>query len=134
MTHENKPNAATQAKKRWNAKNYAVIKISAEPDVAAAFKAACLTSNVSMNSTLIQFMSQYSNVAKKHKPANDFSSRRQRRSAVKSIALQMERIRDAEERCRDNIPDNLQGSSVYDAADELVSLLGDVIDMLNSIY
>jgi hypothetical protein len=134
MSNDNRSNAATQAKKRWNAEHYTVIKVSADPGVATAFKAACVASNVSMNGKLTQLMAEYGNAAKKQKSRPDYSTRRQRRAAVKSILLQLEQIRDAEEQCRDNIPENLQGSSIYDTADEYVSSLSETVELLESIY
>jgi len=134
MSIDTKPNAATQAKKRWNAKNYTVIKVSAEPGVAAAFKAACTATGVSMNGKLTQFMSEYGGTAAKPDPKPDYSTRRRRRTAVKRLTEQTEQIRDAEEQCRDNIPENLQRSSVYDRADECVSILDEAIELLKSIY
>jgi hypothetical protein len=134
MTNDNMPNAATQAKKRWNASNYVQVKISAEPELAAAFKAACTASGVSMASALTQFMAKYSNAAAKHKSKPDYSTRRQRRAAVRYFAQQMELVRDAEEQCRDNTPENLQGSAVYEVADEYVSQLDEAVELLSSIY
>ena len=134
MSIDNGQNAATQAKKRWNAKHYTVIKISADPDVAAAFKAVYAESGVSMNGTLTQFMAEYSNAAVKRKSGPSYSTRRQRRAAIKSFARQVEMIRDAEEQCRDNTPENLQGSSVYANADEYASALSEALELLESIY
>jgi len=134
MSLDSKPNTATQAKKRWNAKNYTAIKVYADPDVAAAFKAACAVSGESMNGKLTQLMAEYCNAAKKHKKKPDYSTRRQRRTAVKYCAQQIGQIRDAEEQCRDNTPENLQGSSVYEQADEYVALLDDALERLESIY
>ena len=134
MSIDNKPNAATQAKKRWNAERYTGIKVSADPNVAAAFKAACAASGVSMNGKLAQFMAEYGNVDKKQKPKQDYSTRRQRRVAIKSFAQQIEMIRDAEELCRDNTPENLHGSIVYEQADEYATLLAEAVEILESIY
>jgi len=131
---DNGSNAATQAKKRWNTKNYSQVKISTDPVLASAFKKACALSGASVASTLANFMREYSNVAKKRKPAPDYSTRRQRRTAVRYFAQQLEQIRDAEERVRDNTPENLQGSIVYEQADEYASLLDEATDLLNSIY
>ena len=134
MTNDNMPNAATQAKKRWNASHYAQVKISADPELAAAFKAACAASGASMASVLTQFMAKYSSAAAKRKSETDYSTRRQRRAAVRYFAKQMELVRDAEEQCRDNTPENLQGSAVYETADEYVSQLDEAVELLSSIY
>ena len=134
MIPENKPNAATQAKKRWNAKHYTVIKVSANPVVAATFKAACVASGVSMNSKLTQFMAEYGNASRNNKPKPDYSTRRQRRAAIKHYTQKIALIRDAEELCRDNTPENLQGSVVYEQADEYLALLMEAVELLESIY
>jgi hypothetical protein len=133
MTYD-KSNAATQAKKRWNASHYTQIKVSVDPDAAAAFKTACAATGISMAAVLTEFMMKYSDVAKKRKPAPDYSTRRIRRAAVSSIVRQTEQIMAAEERYRDNIPENLQGSVVFEKADECVSLLEEAIELLGSVY
>ena len=134
MKDYTKPNPATEAKKRWNEKNYTQIKAHIDPELASVFKAACSRTGVSMASVLTQFMSEYSKSAKKRKLAPDYSTRRQRRAAVKSFTQQLEMIKDAEEQCRDNTPENLQGSIVYETADEYVSQLEEVIELMDAIY
>jgi hypothetical protein len=134
MTPDNKPNAATQAKKRWNERHYTQIKVSVDPDVAVAFKTACASSNISMAAVLTGFMTEYSNAAEKHKSAPDYSTRRVRRAAMTRIARQMEQILSAEEQYRENIPENLRGSVVFDKADECVSLLEEALELLGAIY
>ena len=42
----------------------------------------------------------------------------------------MEQIKDVEEVSRDNTPDNLQGSSRYEACEERITTLEDVIEKL----
>jgi hypothetical protein len=139
MTSDNKPNAATQLKKRLNAIHYTQIKytqikVSVDPSVADAFRKACAAADISMSANLTGFMTEYSNTAQKRKTVPDYSTRRQRRAAMRSIVLQTERIRAAEERYRDNIPENLQGSVVFEKADECVSLLEEVIELMDSVY
>jgi hypothetical protein len=133
MTPDSKPNAATQAKKRWNDRHYTQVKVSVNPDVAVAFKRACAASNESIAAVLTRFMTEYGGAAKKHKPS-DYSTRRARRSAVNSITRQMEQIMAAEEQHRDNIPENLRGSVVFEKADECVSLLDETVELLAVIY
>ena len=129
-----KGNAATQAKKRWGAANYKVVKVSVNPGVALAFKEACAAANVSMAGKLSQFMAEYSKAAVKPKPKLDYSTRRKRRVAVIMMARQLEQVMAAEGQCRDNTPENLQGSIVYEQADEYVSLLEEAIEQLRAIY
>jgi hypothetical protein len=134
MEKKNKPNSATQAKKRWNQRNYTQIKAHIEPELASSFKAACAASGISIASVLTQFMSEYTKSGKKRGAQPDYPTRRQRRAALKSCTLQIDAIREAEERSRDNTPENLQGSANYEQADEYVSQLEEVVDLLSNIY
>ena len=134
MENYSKSNPATQAKKRWNAENYTQIKVYVDPKVASAFKETCAKADVSMAGALTRFMAEYSKTPSNGRQLPDYSTRRKRRAAVKSFTEQMVLIRDAEEFCRDNTPVNLRESSVYDQADEYVSLLEDAVELLNSIY
>lgn len=126
--------AATQSKQRWNASHYTQVKISVNPDIASDFKSACATTNASMASVLSKFMTEYSKAVIENKFPSDLSTRRKRRTAIKTLILQLERIMAAEERCRDNIPSNLQGSVVFDTADQYVSSLEETMELLHSIY
>ena len=81
MSFDVKPNAATQAKKRWSAKHCKAIRVYAGTDVAAAFKAACAASGESMNGKPTQLMAEYCGAAKKRKQDPDYSTRRQCRAA-----------------------------------------------------
>jgi len=92
MKKGSSPNAATQVKQGWNASHYTQVKISADADLAAAFKAACASSGASMASVLTQYMAQYSKTATKRKPGSDYSTRRQRRAAVRHLLLQLELV------------------------------------------
>jgi len=126
--------ASTQSKQRWNSENYTQVKVSVAPEVASAFKAACASSDVSMASKLSTYMMEYSNAAQKGGRSPDYATKRQRRAAVRSIAQQLELIKIAEEKCRDNTPESLQGSVNYENAEQSVSLLEEVIELLTAIY
>ena len=108
------------------------VKVSVAPDVATAFKSACAASSVSMAAKLSQFMADYSKITQSRKTSQDFSTRRQRRNAIKKMIKQLEQIRSSEEEFCDRIPDNLQSSIVFDRADELIALLDEVIELLDS--
>jgi len=127
-------NAAIGAKQRWNTAHYTQVKVSVSPEIASAFKAACAASNVSMAGALSRFMADYGKTAATHKKPTDYATKRQRRAAVRSLIQQLDQIKDAEERYRDNIPGNLRSSAVFDAADQCTSLLEEAIDILGSIY
>jgi hypothetical protein len=131
--------AANSAKTRWNALHYTQIKASVDPRIAAAFKTACRSADISMASVLSQFMAEFSAVTVKNRPpkpaaADRVSTKQKRRKFVNSIIRQMKQIRDAQEQARDHIPDSLQGGSTYEAAEESIAVMDEVIALLEDIY
>jgi len=110
------------------------VKISVDPGIASAFKDACAAAGTSMASALSQFMADYANtVMEKRMPSVKYATKRQRRAAVKKYARQLGQIRDCEEEYLSRIPENLQGSTRYDSAEEFISYLDEAIDALDSI-
>ena len=109
----------------------AQVKVSVDPGIAAAFKAACAASNVSMAAELSRFMADYANCPAKRKAAPNYSTRRHRRAAIRAVVKELEQIRACEERVRDNCPENLRGSDVYEATEEAISSLDAGIDALS---
>jgi len=128
--------AANQAKTRWNAKKYRQVKFSIDPDIAAAFKAACSAAGSSMAGAVSQFMAEYSKAAKACKAPTgaDFSTRKKRRQAVSRMISQLEQIMDAEEGYMEAIPENLRNSVRYESAEESISSMEDALDKLAEIY
>ena len=130
----------SKARTAWNKENYTQIKIYVTPELATEFKAVCAVNAESMASVLSQAMSDYCkqkpNKNKKAKqPKQDYTSTRgKRRAATERIADQLNEIRDAEESYRDNIPDNLQNSAVYQSADETVSALDEALEALSETF
>jgi len=123
------------SKQTWNQMHYTQLKVSVRQATAAAFKSACETAGVSMASALSSFMEGYASApAKKTATQVLTATRRQRRNAIKPLLACLEQIRDSEESYRDNIPENLQGGSAYDIADECVSNLSEAIELLESAY
>jgi hypothetical protein len=115
--------------------HYKQVKVSVKPELATAFKSACESANVSMAGEISLFMSQYVGAcANKGGYSPDLSTRGKRRAAVNNIVKLLERVRSNEERCRDNIPDNLQGGSAFDNAEQSVSMLDEAIELLESTY
>ena len=111
------------------------VKVLTDAKVADEFKDACNKAGISMASELSGFMSDYCKAAKKRKPAVvDVSTRRNRRKQVDIIIEQMERIMEAEMRYYDNFPENLRTSAPFEATEESISTMGEVIDSLGSIY
>jgi esterase/lipase len=130
-------NAATKAKAKWNAARYKQIKVSIAPEIASAFKAACETAGVSMAGELSRFMAEYCSIAKKRNTVSagdDLATRRQRRKEVAQMALKMEQVRDAEVCSHENVPENLRGASAYEDAEDSISKMDEVIDLLGDIY
>jgi len=74
------------------------------------------------------------NTRPKAKQQPNYTTKRQRRAAMKKIVAQLQLIRDAEEQSRDNTPDNLQNSSNYEASGECIEALESAIDLLDSAY
>jgi len=110
------------------------VKITVDQGLAASFQKACAASKVSMASELTKFMAEYTNTFwTKRKPIPDYSTKRQRRTAIRKVIMQLEQIRDAEVEYQDRIPDNLQGSIVFESAEEFVAALEEAIDALVSI-
>ena len=129
------PNRSTESKQRWNAEHYTQLKISIKPEIAESFKATCAASGVSMASILSKYMADYSHApCKKKVPADPYATRKKRRGIVNGILSQMEQLAHAEKQYRDNIPENLKNSMTYDAADQSVSVLYEVIDLLQEVY
>jgi len=128
--------AANRAKTKWNAKNYSQVKVSVDPEIAAAFKTACGIAGHSMASVLSQFMAHYSATMKKSNSTteDDVSTRGKRRKLVQAYTQRLERVRAAEENYMSNIPVNLQGSIRYEAAEQSVSVMDEVIERLGEIY
>ena len=106
------------------------VKVSVDPHIAACFKQACATANISMAAELSRFMDDYSNGSVKRRAAPDYTTRRKRRAVVKRIISELELLRAAEEHLLANAPENLQDAPIYETADEFISIYDDVIDQL----
>ena len=133
-------NMAIQTNQQEKNGRYKQVKISVDPAIASAFKDACALSNSSMAAVFTKFMADYINTttgnidgnpsSANRKSAPDYSTRRLRRKAIRRIIGQIEQIRDSEIGYRDRIPENFEGSIVYEKAEELVSLLEEVIELM----
>jgi hypothetical protein len=88
-----------------------------------------------MASVLSEYMEGYgATPSKKSVLATQAATRGKRRRSLEVLTAELEHIRDAEERYRDRIPENLSGSAAYDAAGESISLLDEAIEILRSAY
>ena len=63
-----------------------------------------------------------------------YTTKLQRRAAMKRILRQIEQIKAAEERSRNNFPENLQGSSAYEVAEECINAIEEALEILASAY
>ena len=122
-------------KNKYNRENYVQIKVSVKPETAAAFKAVCESLNVSMASELSGFMASRTNIPALGRSETDFlTSRGGRRKLVCALIEQLEQIKTFEERYRENIPANLEGSERYENAEHSVSSLEEAIEILKEAY
>ena len=126
---------SNESKQRWNASHYTQVKVSIPSELAAAFKASCSSKGVSMASELSRFMSAATSSRRASKHSNNlYNTRPQRRKALYSIVCQLDAIMDAEQCYLDNIPENLQSSRFYVAAEHSISTIDEAVNILNEAY
>jgi hypothetical protein len=116
---------------------YTQIKVSIDPEIAAEFKAACKDVGVSMASEIGGFMADRASplkeqAAKAMEGIDD--TRPKRRTRVKKIIDELERIKDSEETYAERIPENLQGGPAYEAANEAACAIGEAICLLQEAF
>jgi hypothetical protein len=111
---------------------YTQIKVSVASELAAAFKSACIANDVSMAGELSRFMAKLTGLPVRS--AAPLGTRRQRRNELKKITKRLESMLENERRYMENIPENLQGSSVFETAAESVEALEETIEILGSVY
>ena len=107
------------------------VKVSVSQDIADAFKKMCVAKNVSMASVITEFMADFSKTAANKNESKDYATRRKRRIALNAVINQLEQIKNREEQYRDNIPENLQGSVVFETAEQCISYLDEAIEILS---
>ena len=123
---------SNQAKQQWNAKKYVQLKISIAPDIAAAFKAKCAASGISVAGELTRLMGGKSASGRIQKPtAGMYRTRRLRRNGLEPLIAHLEAMRDAEQEYLDAMPANLETAPMHEAAEQTVSAFDDA---LNSLY
>ena len=126
-------NTGTQTSHKSGNKPYKQLKVSVDPAIVLNFKDACTASNISMAAKLSEFMVDFSDTEVVRKPLPDYTTRRKRRAAIQAIIKQLEQIKDSEQQYQDRIPNSLQGSSVYERADEIISMIDEAIDLIAQI-
>jgi len=123
------------AKQEWNKKHYTTVKVAVKHETAAVFKSACADAGASMASVLGSFMEKYAGIALEGIPARiNVKTLRNRRKAMAVVHTLIAEIRNAEEEYMNNMPENLQGSSRYDEADERLGQLDEAINIIGDIY
>jgi len=70
----------------------------------------------------------------KETKVQNYASRDTRRKATAAIIVRLAEIRAAEDAYRQRIPENLQGSSRYEAADQAVEALDEAISILQGTF
>lgn len=63
-----------------------------------------------------------------------YATRRERRSAVRSMLACLKAIRDAEQNSLGNVPESFQNSVPYEIGEHAVEILDDIIDLMADIY
>jgi len=64
----------------------------------------------------------------------DYTTRRKRRDAVRSIMTSLSAIRDAEQNYLKRVPDNLQGAESFETGEYAVDALDEILDLLSEVY
>jgi hypothetical protein len=127
---------STSLMAKCTTKKYRQLNLSLDPKIAEAFNAACNETGVSMTSVLSQYMGQYSamTISKSYISAAPLLTRRKRRKALDNLISQLKVLLDAEEQAQSNTPENLVGSSNYEAYNEIIELLDEAIGLLETVY
>jgi hypothetical protein len=127
---------SSAAKNRWLAAHYTQIKIAVDPELAESFKALCSMANTTVTGELSAFMAERCGKASALKrPAKDLlATRGGRRKGFNEAFQKLEDIKDAEAEYMSNIPANLRGSVVYEAAEQCVSVLEEGLDVLSGAF
>lgn len=122
---------SNETKQRWNSEHYVQLKVSVKPDLAAAFKAKCLADGVSMTSEISRFISGQAHSTQQ---TDIYATRQRRRKSLASLIVQIEAVLEGERTYLENIPQNLQGSRLYEAAELTVSALEEALCILSEAY
>jgi hypothetical protein len=133
-------------KRRWEAVNYKQVKVSLRRELAAAFKTLCEDEGVSVAGEIASFMSERLRrtaeigeevcCGRSVLPGNgadDLSSKKKRRAAVKKILSQLEMIMEAQNVALENMPENLQGSEAYENAEESLAMIEEAVDATRAL-
>jgi hypothetical protein len=126
-------NNGTNSKNQAPDRKTRQVKVSVYPDLAHEFSKACSKMGISMAGAISSFMMEFTGAAAGKKTLPNYSTKRQRRAAIKKMVKELEQIMDAEAAYMENIPENLAGSVFYDNAEQFISSAEDAIEILSSI-
>ena len=111
------------------------LKIWVDKEAVAAFKAACKVAGVSMSGEVSRFIAEQIDKKQANRQTGPIlSTRRDRRKETNAVIQRLEDIRDAEDAYKWNIPENLQGGTAYDSAEQAVDLIEQAIDLLSEAF
>jgi hypothetical protein len=114
------------------ASGYAQVKISVSPGLARAFKDLCNANGASVAGELSRFMAKQAGFP--GSPRTPLGTRRQRRSELRKIIVRLSAVIENERAYMDNIPENLQESSIFEIAAQSVESLEEALEILDSVY
>lgn len=107
------------------------LKVHVPLEVFIALKNMSVAHSISMSALITKLIVEATGINRpKIVMEPDYSTRRRRNAAVTSIIKEIKRIKEYEERYRDNIPENLQNSVVYEAAEQHIEWLDEVLEVL----
>jgi hypothetical protein len=110
------------------------VKVSVDKQTAAEFKEACASAGVSMASEISRFMAGGRSRANIKPELPPVTTRRQRRKELAHLRMRMGRVLEAETRYLDNIPENLRGSTVFEAAERSVETIESLVEEMGEVF
>jgi len=124
-----------ESKQKWDPKNFKQIKVLVTPSVAAAFKAACIESEQSVNKVLSTYMESAFNkkMPKTVRPLL-VATRPQRRKTLQFILIKLQELYEAECSYNENIPENLRGGERFEQSQHSIETLEEAITLLDDVF
>jgi hypothetical protein len=126
---------SSEAKNKWCSANYAQIKISIKPDLAAKFKALCIADKTTVTAELSKFMANRCDVADRERRRKDLLTTRGGRRKLMALKCQeIEMILNYESEYHSRIPENLQGSVNYEMSEQCIEDIEEALVILERAY
>jgi len=108
------------------------VKITMNAEIAEKFKATCKAAEKTMAEVVTEYIAKYSGAMVNQKRTIE-TSKRARRGAIKKVIQKIGNVLESEERYMDRIPENLQGSEVYERSEEWINILEEAIELLSRL-